>query len=170
MSKSTKNRNFRSRSATLTIVIAACYAILVAGLAPISFLQFQVRVANALIGLAPILGAPAIYGITIGVFLGNITSPLGPIDLLSTIPTFTGLWVIHKMKHRSVLLGLLSYSIIVSLWVTFILKIILGLPYPITFIYVLIGIALSTMGLGYSLYKTLSKTKFIKHFLGELNE
>ncbi|MEM2875966.1 MAG: QueT transporter family protein, partial [Candidatus Bathyarchaeia archaeon] len=55
------------RTLALTVLCAASYAGLVYSLAPISFMLIQVRVANALIGLVPILGLPAVYGVTLGI-------------------------------------------------------------------------------------------------------
>lgn len=141
----------------LSILCASCYAALVVFLVPISFLQIQVRVANALMGLVPIFGMPAVYGLALGVFLGNIVSPLGLIDLFSAVPSFIGLLIIYKLRNRSVLLGLLIYSVIISLWVAWMLNWILGLPYWIGFIYVFIGVVIATVGLGYILYQAFSK-------------
>lgn len=148
---------FSVRNLALSVVCAGSYAALVILLAPISFLQVQVRVANALIGLVPILGMPAVYGLALGVFLGNIASPLGPIDLLSPIPSLIGLFAIYELRKKSVLLGLLIYSVVISLWVAFMLNLVLGAPYWVTLAYVFPGVAIATVGLGYLLYRAASK-------------
>jgi uncharacterized membrane protein len=155
-------RGFSVRNLALSVVCAASYAALVIFLAPISFLQMQVRVANTLMGLVPILGMPAVYGLTLGVFLGNIVSPLGPIDLISPLPSFIGLFAIYKLRNKSVLLGLLIYSFIISLWVAFMLNLVIGVPYWITLAYVFLGVAIATVGLGYLLYKAVSKVGLVK--------
>lgn len=98
---------------------------------------------------------PAVYGLTLGVFLGNTVSPLGPIDLFSAVPSFIGLMIIHKLRKKSVLLGLSIYSLIISLWVALMLNKVLGQPYWITFVYVLIGVFIATVVLGYALYQAL---------------
>lgn len=157
-------REIRSRALTKDLALfalcAACYTALVVFLAPISFLHIQVRVANALMGLVPIFGMPAVYGLTLGIFLGNIISPLGPIDLFSAIPSFIGLFIIYKLRNRSVILGLLIYSLIISLWVALMLNLVLNLPYLITFVYVLIGVIIATVMLGYILYQAILKLNF----------
>jgi uncharacterized membrane protein len=150
-------RNTSARNIALSIVCCALYAALVNVFAPISFQQIQVRVANALIGLVPLMGWPAIYGLTLGVFLGNLTSPLGPIDLLSALPSFLGLLIVYRLRQVSVLLGLQVYSTIVSIWVSFMLNFAFQLPYMITFAYVIVGVTIATTGLGYILYKSLLK-------------
>ncbi|MEM2882904.1 MAG: QueT transporter family protein [Candidatus Bathyarchaeia archaeon] len=147
----------RARGLTIAAFFAASYAALVYLLAPISFLQIQVRIANALIGAVPTFGMPAACGIALGVFLGNIFSPLGPIDLLSAAPSFVGLLAIYWLRGRSVLLGLGFYSLII--WVAFMLNLVLGLPYPASFAYVLAGVSAATVGLGYPLHLYLSKSK-----------
>lgn len=111
-------------------------------------------------GLVPIFGMPAAYGLTLGIFLGNIISPLGPIDLFSAIPSFIGLFIIYKLRNRSVILGLLIYSLIISLWVALMLNLVLNLPYLITFVYVLIGVTIATVMLGYTLYQAILKLNF----------
>ncbi|MGB9728901.1 MAG: QueT transporter family protein [Thermoprotei archaeon] len=139
----------------LTSIIAALYVGLIEVFHPISFEAVQIRIANALIGTVPVLGWPAIVGITLGVFIGNITSPLGPIDLLSSIPSFVGCYIIYKLRNTSVLLGLTIYTLMLSFWVGFMLWYVLGLPYIITVTYLLIGIGISTIFLGYIVYKAL---------------
>ena len=137
--------------------LAALYIALVVGLNPISFLQIQFRIANALIGIVPLAGLPAVFGITIGVMIANISSPLGPLDILSFVPTFAGCLIIYYLRKVSVLTGLTIYTIILSLWVAFLLQYVLNVPYLPSFLYLLIGIGGVTIGLGYSLYKALLK-------------
>lgn len=148
-----------ARGLTIAAFFAASYAALVYLLAPISFLQIQVRVANALMGAVPTFGIPAACGIALGVFIGNLFSPLGPMDLLSAAPSFMGLLIIYWLRGKSVLLGLVIYSLIISAWVAFMLHQILGLPYPASFAYVLAGVSAATVGLGYPLHLYLSRSK-----------
>ncbi|RLE63636.1 MAG: hypothetical protein DRN53_01885, partial [Thermoprotei archaeon] len=117
----------------------------------------QVRVANALIGLVPIIGIPAVYGLTLGVFLANLTSPLGWIDLLSSIFTFIGLIIVYKLRNVSVILGLTIYSLILGVWVSFMLWYVLGLPYILMLFYVTVGIWIATTVLGYALYQAVKR-------------
>ena len=145
----------KTKDIALGIVCCALYAALVNVFAPISFQQIQVRIANALIGLVPLLGWPAVYGLTLGVFLGNLSSPLGPIDLVSVFPSLLGLLAIHKLRQVSVILGLQIYSTIVSIWVVFMLNFVFRLPYLITFVYVFLGLTIATTGLGYLVYRSL---------------
>jgi uncharacterized membrane protein len=153
-------KNLKTRNFVVTIVISVLYVVLVYAFAPISFHQIQMRIANALIGLVPFLGWPGVYGLTLGVLLGNLSSPLGPIDLLSVLPSFAGLVTIYKLRNISVILGLQIYSSIISLWVAFMLYFVFNLPYFVTFIYVFIGVTIATTGLGYLLYKSALRLGF----------
>lgn len=145
------------REIALGSTVAALYIILVMGLGPLSYLQIQFRAANMLLGIIPLAGMPAVFGITLGVLIGNISSPLGPIDMLSVIPSFLGCLSIYYLRKINVIAGLTVYTIIVSLWVAFILYYVLGLPYLPTLFYLLIGVGTVTVGLGYVLYKALNK-------------
>ncbi len=138
-------------------VIAALYVTLVWALTPISFGAIQIRVSNALIGIVPLVGMPAVLGITLGVLIGNIPSPLGPVDLLSAIPTLIALLLLLKIKNRSVLLGFVAYSLILSAWVGMLLNYTFGAPFLITFVYLLVGIGFATAVLGYLVYRTLRR-------------
>ncbi len=96
----------RDRNIALVAIIAAIYALLVYTLPVISFLIFQVRVADALIPLSMILGTPAIIGVSIGCFIANIMAPWGSpfliaIDmLLGSIANAIASWA--AMKTNSI--------------------------------------------------------------------
>jgi len=76
MRRETKDRITvsRSRNLALSAVFGALYATLVIGFAPISNLPIQVRVADALMPLAILLGWPAILGLGIGTVVGNFAA------------------------------------------------------------------------------------------------
>ncbi|MDI9644420.1 MAG: QueT transporter family protein [Candidatus Verstraetearchaeota archaeon] len=145
----------KARAVVKTAIIAATYAALTFSLAPLSFGEVQVRVANALIGLVPLVGMPGVVGISLGVLIGNLASPLGPLDLLSAVPTFASLLILLRLKRVSVLAGLACYTAILSAWVGFLLNHLLGLPFVIVFAYLIVGIGIATVGLGYLLYASL---------------
>ena len=72
----------RSRDVSLAALIAALYAVLVVVLQPISFLAFQVRVADALLPLAMVYGYPVAVGVSLGCFVGNLlAAPWGSFSL-----------------------------------------------------------------------------------------
>ncbi len=153
----------------LSSTIAALYIILVVGLGPLSYLGINFRVANILLGIIPIAGLPAVFGITLGVLVGNVPSPLGPIDMLSAIPSFLGCLSIYYLRkirlpitktftlEVGVLAGLTVYTIIISLWIAFLIQSVFGDPYFDALFILLIGVSAVTIGLGYTLYKVILK-------------
>jgi len=146
-----------TKDITIAAVLAALYAILVFTFNPISFLVFQIRIANVLIGLVPILGLPAVIGISLGVLVANVFSPLGFIDLISSFFSFISLYIIWKLRRVSVFLGLSIYSVILGAWVSFMISYVFNVSYLPTFVYVTIGIFIATSVLGYLLYKAVEK-------------
>ena len=128
---------------------------LVIGLPFISFNLFQLRIANSLLGIVPLAGLPAVFGISLGVFIGNTVSPI-PFDMLSAIPSLLGCLSIYYLRKKSVLAGLTVYTIIISIWVSYLLYL-EGAPYLSTLFWMLIGVGIATIGFGYILYKTLLK-------------
>ncbi|MDG6933466.1 MAG: QueT transporter family protein [Nitrososphaerota archaeon] len=147
----------RTKYIATASVMAALYLVLVLAFAGISYGQIQFRVANILIGVVPLLGMPAVVGITVGVFASNVISPLGPLDLLSAIPSFVGLALIYKLRNRSVLLGLSIYTLLVSLWVSFLIFRTYEVPWVPTFAYVFVGVFLATVVGGYAVYRAAGK-------------
>jgi len=106
-------RFVNSRFVALIVVFASMYVALGYVLHPISFLQIQVRIADALYPLIAVFGLPSLVGLVIGHFLLNLSSPLGLIDLLSIplfIPAKVAIW---KWGLKAVPLHVIS----VGLWV-----------------------------------------------------
>ena len=84
-------------------MLAALYAAYVFYLAVTSFGPLQVRVVDALLPLSIILGFPAVVGVTIGCFIGNLlASPIGIVDVVGgTVANFvaaTLAWGITRRK------------------------------------------------------------------------
>ena len=93
---------------------------------------------------------PGLIGNVIGVFFVNLVSPIGPIDLLSTIVNIPALCCIIYFREKKNLkfLGGILYAIIISLYVGIILDIVFGLFWYIMFVQVLISeIVLATLGI-----------------------
>ena len=94
------NLNLHTKDLALIAVYAALYAALVVVLGGISYGPIQVRVADSMVAAVPLLGIAGVLGHTLGVFIGNIFSSAGPIDLLNTIPSFVMSFVVYYVyKH-----------------------------------------------------------------------
>ncbi len=149
----------RSLVIATAAVYAATYVALVLAFGQVSYGVVNLRVANVLVGLIPLIGWPAVLGQTLGVFLGNTVSTLGPIDLVNVVPSFVFSWVLWRVRKTSVFLGLTLYSIALGCTVTFALGYVGFLPSPwyLGFVYVFTGIFLMTAVFGYIFYMAVQR-------------
>lgn len=99
-----KNRNFVRRLA-FGAMIGALYAAVSIALAPLSFGNVQIRIAEALTLLA-ILFPEAIMGLTLGCFLTNLVGNFmgvniaGPLDILvGTLATFLAALLSYRLRN-----------------------------------------------------------------------
>ncbi|MHA1272990.1 MAG: QueT transporter family protein [Promethearchaeota archaeon] len=140
----------KSLKAAIIAITAALYIALGYIFQPISFLGVQFRVAEIIVGMCVIFPLEGLIGNVIGVFFINLSSPLGPIDLLSCLVNVPALYCIiyFRDKGKLMYIGGLLYSIIISLYVAIILNIVLYLPILLMFIQVFISeIILATLGI-----------------------
>jgi len=145
---------YEIRPISLRIAIIAITAALYIALGyifhPISFLVFQFRIAELMVGMCIIFPLEGMIGKIIGVFFVNLSSPLGPIDLLSTVVNIPALYCIIYFRKKGKLkyLGGILYAIIISLYVAIIVNLVVGFPIFWTFIYVFISeVILASLGI-----------------------
>lgn len=146
-------------------IYAAMYVALVFLFSPISYGVVNLRVANILIGLVPILGWPAILGQTLGVFIANqpaFGDQLGAIDLINVIPSFVFSWLLWRLRKRSVFLGLTLYSLALGVSVSFALSVAFNIPFLVQIPQVTTGIFIATAILGYILYRAASRVGVLR--------
>jgi uncharacterized membrane protein len=160
------NSSRRSVLVATSAVYAAVYVVLTLVLSPFSYGEVQLRVANVLTGLVPILGWPAIIGQGLGVFIANIDSPLGPVDLLNSLPSLFFSWVVWRLRNRSVFLGLTCYSVGLGASVGLSLVYVYKLPVLVTVLTTMVGIFVATTILGYLLYRAVTRTGVLGANLG----
>jgi len=141
----------------ISIMFAVIYVALTVVFRPISFLQIQVRVANLLLALIPLFGFPSVIGISLGVGIANLGSPLGLIDMISVVPTFLGAVVIYKVSQKSVLVGLILYNLIIASWLVFMLNFLFSVPILVTYLHLIVGLSIANIGIGYPTYKVLKR-------------
>jgi uncharacterized membrane protein len=148
----------KSRDIALGAVLAALYAVTVTVLAPISFLAVQVRVADALLPLSIIFGWPAIIGITLGTFIANVQSPLGPIDIVGgTLANLLATYMAWKIGSRQFkgrwLVASVTQTLVVTVIVGSYISILLGLPLLEVLLLVLLGSVIAINLLGYAILR-----------------
>lgn len=163
----------RGRDLAVAALVAAMYAVLVAALPMISFLLWQVRIADALLMLSTVLGWPAVVGVTLGCFIGNLTAPWGSTALIlidavmGSLANFAASYAAYKIAYkRGVLYRLAAAALeiaIVSLIVGSYLKYLLlwalniDLPLHISILGVLPGSLIAIGVLGTALALALEK-------------
>ncbi len=164
-----KNTTFVVQSA----VIAALYAGLTytASILNLAYGSIQFRFSEALTILACVSPA-AIPGLTIGCFLGNITSPYGIIDVIcGTFATFLAAIMSYntrKITFKSIpwispVFPVLTNAIIVGIEITvFMPERFQAQAFLINALQIAIGQLIMCYGLGLPLYKVIKKTKLDK--------
>jgi uncharacterized membrane protein len=151
-------------------VYAAMYVVLALAFSPISYGVINLRVANVLLGLVPLVGWPAILGQALGVFVANqpaLGDPLGPIDLINVLPSFVFSYVLWRLRKTSVFLGLTLYSVALGISVSYALNYAFNLPLVVEILQVTVGVFLATAVLGYSLYRAVSRLGILQRRFGK---
>mgnify|MGYP003289792827 FL=1 len=154
-------------------VIAALYAGLTyaASMLNLAYGSIQFRFSEALTILGAISPA-AIPGLTIGCFLGNITSPYGIIDIIcGTLATFIAAILSYKTRNikfkdfplLSAFFPVIANAIIVGIEITIFMPEGFKLQaFLINAMQIAIGQFVMCYGLGLPLYKVIKKTKLDK--------
>ncbi len=150
----------RSLLISTAAVYAAMYVVLALTFSPISYGAVNLRIANILVGLIPLIGWPAVLGQTLGVLIANqpaLGDPLGPIDLINVIPSFLFSLLLWKLRSKSVFLGLTLYSIALGMTVSYALNYAFNLPLLVEIPQVTAGIFVATAVLGYLFFKSVER-------------
>lgn len=138
-------------------LIAAVYATITIALAPISYGQIQVRVAEALT-ILPAFTPAAIPGLFVGCIVANLYGGGGIIDIVfGSLATLVAAYTSYRMPKKW--LVPLPPVIVNGIVVGYILNYLYGLPLLITMGWVTIGQAIACYGLGYPLMKVFEKYK-----------
>jgi uncharacterized membrane protein len=168
-----KNRlKIRTKDLALISIYAALYAALVVVLGGFSYGPVQVRIADSMLAAVPLLGIAGVLGHTLGVFVANIFSPLGPIDLLNTVPSFAMSFVVYYVYKRTrndytVIGTCLAYSAVLGVTVGSMLSYVLSLPLLPTIAYVAIGNVIASVLIGWTLFKVLKKIGLFRRWFPE---
>jgi uncharacterized membrane protein len=161
----------QSKDLTVIGVYAALYAALVVVLGGFAYGPIQVRIADSLLAVVPLLGLPGVLGHTLGVFIANLFSPVVLLDLLNTIPSFAMSFVVYYIYKRSkkdytVIGTCIVYSAVLGVTVGWMLSYVYVLPLLPTMGYVAIGNVIASVLVGWPLFKVLKKTGVFQRWLG----
>ena len=153
----------RSNDLALIGIYAALYAALVVVLGGFSYGPVQVRIADSLLAVVPLLGLPGVLGHTLGVFVANLFSPVGLLDLVNTIPSFAMSFVVYCVYKRTkkdytVIGTCIAYSAVLGVTVGWMLSYVYALPLLLTMVYVAIGNVIASVLIGWPIFEVLKKT------------
>lgn len=93
--------NTKTKDLAIISLYAALYAALVIVLGGISYGPIQVRLSDSMVAAVPLLGMAGVLGHTLGVFISNLFSPVGLIDLLNTIPSFIMSFIVYYVYKKT---------------------------------------------------------------------
>ena len=101
----------------LAAVLAALYSAYVFYFAVTSFGPLQIRVVDALLPLSVLFGFPAIVGVTIGGFIGNLLgSPYGIVDYIggpvANFVAATLAWAVTRRKFKGAWLVAIALEVV----------------------------------------------------------
>ena len=161
----------RTQELAVIAIYAALYAALVVVLGGFSYGPIQVRIADSLVAAVPLFGIAGVLGHTLGVFIGNIFSSAGPIDLLNTIPSFAMSFVVYYTYKRTqndytVIATCIAYSFVIGTTVGWMLFYLYGLPLLLTIAYVSIGNIIATVLIGWPIFKLLKRSGLFQRWFG----
>jgi uncharacterized membrane protein len=153
----------RTKDLALIALYAALYAVLVVALGGFSYGPIQVRIADSMVAVVPLVGLAGVLGHTLGVFVANIFSTAGLIDLLNTIPSFVMSFVVYyiykRTKNDYTIIGTcIAYSVVLGITVGWMLSYLLSLPLLLTIVYVAVGNMIASVLIGWPVFKLLKKT------------
>lgn len=153
-----------NKEISLIAIISALYSALVIGLAPISFLPIQIRIADAMLPLSIIFGMPAIIGLTLGTIVANVFGGLGFVDIIgggfaNLVAAYVA-WKVGSLKIKyawsaAVVLQIIIVGTVVGIY----LAVLFEIPILISISNILISSAVSVGIIGYSVLKIVSRNK-----------
>ena len=152
----------RSKTVALITVYASLYATLVVVFGELSYGPIQLRVADTMLAAVPLLGWAGVLGHALGVFVANMFSTAGLIDLLNTIPSFAMAYVVYYTYKKTendytVVATCVAYSAVIGATVGWMLSYLYALPLLVTIGYVFIGNIIATVLIGWPVFKLLKK-------------
>ena len=151
---------FNARFIARTAIIAAIYAALTVGLAPISYMALQFRLSEMLVLLAFVNPAFA-PGLVLGTFIANLFSPIGMIDVIfGTIATIMS--IRYMIISKNIWIASLFPTIFNGIIIGAELHFVYSLPLALTILQVAAGEFVVVTILGVPLMKALLKNKAFK--------
>lgn len=162
-------QNKLSYQIAIGAIIGALYIVLVWLLPFISFLIWQVRIADCLLPQALLFGLPAAIGLAVGCFAGNLIGGLGLIDYFGgAIANFLAAFIGYQIEKRNnsqgikrVLRTQLAIGVQTAINVFIVgtyLSLLFEMPLPIGWLGILVGSLIALHLVGFIIYEALRAT------------
>lgn len=155
-------RVLRSRSQRLALIGAfvAIYVVLVEVLPFISYGQINVRVADALYGLAPIFPAEVLLAAPLATFLSDTTSYMGAYDFIgsSCVIAISMFSCVQVQRRFSIFWGFVVFDLILSTWLSWLVWYVgtgRTIPFLVIAAFVFVGNVIAEIILPFTLYKVM---------------
>jgi len=146
---------------SFTIAIATVYAVTTVLLGSFGYSWIQVRISEALTPLPYLFGFPAVIGLTLGVVIANIFSPIGLPDLIfGPVLTFIAAVLSWKLNFGKRFVACIYPVIINAFGVSAYISVFYAIPYTVSVLSIGVGEAIATILLGYPLLKVISKLTY----------
>jgi len=165
----------QTKEIALIAVYAALYAALVVVLGAFSYGPINIRIADALLSVVPLVGFVGVLGHTLGVFVANIFSSVGVVDLLNTIPSFAMSFLVYYLYKRTkndyaVLASSIAYSLVLGTTVGWMLSSVYNMPLVPTIAWVIVGNLIVTTLIGWPMFKLLKRTGVFQKWFPNENQ
>jgi uncharacterized membrane protein len=148
----------KARSSAIVSAIAAAYAVSTVMLGTFGYSWLQIRISEALTPLPYIFGVPAILGLTIGVVISNIFSPVGLPDLIfGPLLTLTAAILTYRFNFGKRLVACIYPVVINAFGVSAYVSAFYKVPYEITVLTIGFGETIAAIVVGYPLLRAVER-------------
>lgn len=156
----------------LNAAVAALYAGLTIGLAPISYGAVQVRLSECMTLLA-FYNKKFIPGLVLGCFLANLGSPFGLVDIVvGTLATFVAVYLMRYCANIMVasFMPVIANGIIIALELAYLAEVPLDISLLGVMFYIGIGEFIAVSVIGIIIMRLLLKNNTLQNYILEMDK
>ena len=160
---------FTTKDLIRNAIIAALYAVLTIGLAPLSYGPIQIRISEFMTLLA-YTNRKFIPGLVVGCILANLGSPYGPLDIVvGTFATFLALYTMRfcTTLFMASLMPVIFNGVIIGVELAYLAALPKGISLLAAIFYIGLGEFLSVSVFGVFLAQLVLKNEAIKKYIKE---
>jgi uncharacterized membrane protein len=149
------------RQISFALIMASTYALLTVLLGPLGYSWIQVRISEALTPLPYIFGFSAVLGLTLGVVIANVFSPIGLPDLVfGPILTLLAAILSWRLNFGRRSMACLYPVVVNAFGVSAYIAGFYGVPYEMGVLSIGIGEFIAVFLLGYPLLRAIERIEW----------